>query len=56
MREPNAPDPAAADPAGLRKPDWLKVKVPQGERFHWIRERARTLKLHTVCEEARCPN
>jgi lipoic acid synthetase len=56
LREPNAPDPAAADPAGLRKPDWLKVKVPQGERFHWIRERARTLKLHTVCEEARCPN
>jgi len=39
-----------------RKPDWLKVKVPQGERFNWIRARARTLNLHTVCEEARCPN
>ena len=47
-----------ADPAVAtrRKPDWLKVKVPQGERFNWIRGRARTLNLHTVCEEARCPN
>ena len=40
----------------LRKPDWLKVKVPQGPRFNWIRDRARGLRLHTVCEEARCPN
>ncbi|HEX7928610.1 MAG TPA: lipoyl synthase [bacterium] len=38
------------------KPEWLKVKVPQGERFQWIKERARSLNLHTVCEEARCPN
>ena len=43
-------------PTPPRKPDWLKVKVPQGESFNWIRARARTLKLHTVCEEARCPN
>jgi lipoic acid synthetase len=42
--------------SALRKPDWLKVKVPQGERFAWIKGRARELKLHTVCEEARCPN
>ncbi|MEE8435400.1 MAG: lipoyl synthase [bacterium] len=40
----------------LRKPDWLKVKVPGGAQFNWIKERARTLRLHTVCEEARCPN
>jgi lipoic acid synthetase len=40
----------------LSKPDWLKVKVPHGERFTWIRDRARSLRLHTVCEEARCPN
>jgi len=39
-----------------RKPDWLKVRVPQGERFAWIRNQARSLRLHTVCEEARCPN
>ena len=40
----------------LRKPEWLKVRVPAGERYGWIRDRARGLKLHTVCEEARCPN
>lgn len=38
------------------KPEWLRVKVPQGERFSWIKGRARGLNLHTVCEEARCPN
>jgi lipoic acid synthetase len=38
------------------KPPWLKVKMPGSDRFHAIRQRARTLKLATVCEEARCPN
>ncbi len=51
-----AAQPAPGLPARLPKPAWLKVKVPQGERFTWIRDRARTLNLHTVCEEARCPN
>jgi lipoyl synthase len=54
LPESNTPERPAPGPS--RKPDWLKVKVPQGERFNWIRERARTLNLHTVCEEARCPN
>jgi len=52
---PPTPSPATPEPR-RRKPDWLKVKVPQGERYHWIRGRARTLRLHTVCEEAQCPN
>ena len=55
MRTPHAPD-AALGTASPRKPDWLKVKVPQGERFTWIKRRARELNLHTVCEEAHCPN
>ena len=38
------------------KPPWLKVRAPGGERYAWIKEQARTRKLHTVCEEARCPN
>ena len=38
------------------KPAWLKVKVPSGERYRWIGAQARSLNLHTVCEEARCPN
>ena len=60
---PVAAPPAPASAAGVRtgapripKPAWLKVKVPQGERFEWIRGQARALNLHTVCEEARCPN
>ena len=38
------------------KPKWLKVKLPGSERYHDIKQRARQLKLATVCEEARCPN
>ncbi len=38
------------------RPDWLKVKMPGGERYTRIKARARELKLHTVCEEANCPN
>ena len=38
------------------KPPWLKVKMPSGPRYNRIKARARTLKLHTVCEEAQCPN
>ena len=56
----SAPPPAQPriDPAGPRprKPAWLKVKVPTGERYQWIKARAQTLRLATVCEEARCPN
>ncbi|MES2638706.1 MAG: lipoyl synthase [Myxococcota bacterium] len=38
------------------KPEWLKVRMPSGERYTAIKARARELKLHTVCEEAQCPN
>jgi lipoic acid synthetase len=34
----------------------LKVKAPGGERYTWIKNQARELGLHTVCEEAHCPN
>lgn len=54
--EPAPPAKLATGPNPARKPEWLKVKVPHGERFTWIKERARGLRLHTVCEEARCPN
>ncbi|MFB6082622.1 MAG: lipoyl synthase [Halorientalis sp.] len=39
-----------------RKPDWLKVAPPSGERFTDIKETLRDHDLHTVCEEANCPN
>ena len=39
-----------------RKPEWLKVRPPGGERYAWIRKQRERLELATVCEEARCPN
>lgn len=39
-----------------RKPEWLKVKMPGGESHARLKETFRRLELHTVCEEARCPN
>jgi lipoic acid synthetase len=39
-----------------RKPDWLRVKAPGGESYVHIKETLRSRGLHTVCEEARCPN
>lgn len=39
-----------------RKPSWLKVRAPSGERYKWIKEQRQTLELSTVCEEASCPN
>jgi lipoic acid synthetase len=39
-----------------RKPDWLKMRPPSGQRFTEIRRELRDRDLHTVCEEANCPN
>jgi lipoic acid synthetase len=38
------------------KPPWLKVRAPGGERYSELKATFRGLDLHTVCEEARCPN
>ncbi len=42
--------------ARLPKPPWLKVPLPGGEGYTKLKQLARGLDLHTVCEEARCPN
>ena len=39
-----------------RKPEWLKIRPPGGGHYTVLKERARRLKLATVCEEAQCPN
>ncbi len=39
-----------------KKPDWIKVKAPQGDIYNETRDIARQFKLTTVCEEAGCPN
>ena len=38
------------------KPDWLKVRAPAGENYERLKILLRKLDLHTVCEEAHCPN
>lgn len=40
----------------LRRPEWIKVKLPTGENFSEVYRLVRDKKLHTVCEEAKCPN
>lgn len=39
-----------------RHPDWLKVKLPSGENYNYVRDLVKTNRLHTICEEAKCPN
>lgn len=39
-----------------RKPEWLKIRPPAGESYTQIKGMLREQKLHTVCEEAHCPN
>ncbi|MFI5310642.1 MAG: lipoyl synthase [Gemmatimonadales bacterium] len=45
-----------AEPLPERKPGWLKVRAPGGENYLHLKSMMRELDLHTVCEEARCPN
>ena len=47
---------ATTEPNRPRKPEWLKAKIPGGENYTGLLEIMRKEKLHTVCEEARCPN
>ncbi|TAK59459.1 MAG: lipoyl synthase [Bacteroidetes bacterium] len=42
--------------ATLRRPEWLKARVPGGENYARLKNLIDRHKLHTVCEEARCPN
>lgn len=47
-QQPEAPKP--------RRPEWLKAKIPGGETYARLKNLIDAHKLHTVCEEARCPN
>lgn len=47
---------SAMDPRPLRRPDWIKVRAPSGETYDQLQELMRRTSLHTVCEEAGCPN
>lgn len=40
----------------LRKPSWIRVRSPNSEKYYEVKKLLREHKLHTVCEEASCPN
>ena len=40
----------------IKKPDWLRVKLPIGESYKHVRQLVDTHKLHTICESGNCPN
>jgi lipoic acid synthetase len=43
-------------PIDTHRPEWLRVRLPGGENYAELKGIMRGLELHTVCEEARCPN
>ncbi len=43
-------------PPARRIPEWIKVRVHEGENFKQLKQLVTEQRLHTVCEEARCPN
>jgi lipoic acid synthetase len=45
-----------SEPVRERRPEWLRITLRTDDRFRELRQMVGELKLHTVCEEARCPN
>jgi lipoyl synthase len=43
-------------PKPMRRPEWIKVRAPTGETYERLKGLMRSKELHTVCEEAHCPN
>ncbi len=55
-QQPEKPEGQAVSQRPERRPEWIKVRAPSGETYEWLRTMMRSKALHTVCEEARCPN
>jgi lipoic acid synthetase len=49
-------NPEEIDTTPLRRPSWIRVRAPQGENYENLLHMMRQKSLHTVCEEAGCPN
>jgi len=49
-------NPSPASPRPLRRPEWIKVRAPSGEGVDQLQALMRQTSLHTVCQEAGCPN
>ncbi len=52
----NIDDIQESPPRPRRRPEWIKVRAPGGETYTQLRHLMRSKELHTVCEEAMCPN
>jgi len=52
---PEHPD-ARPHPPRTARPDWLRIRLATPANYHRVRGLVESLKLHTVCQEARCPN
>ena len=40
----------------IKKPEWFKIRLPAGEKYVKVKGLVKTHRLHTICEEAKCPN
>ena len=49
-------DPDVINTTPTRRPPWIKVRAPSGETYDHLKDMMRRKELHTVCEEANCPN
>ena len=49
-------NPETTETTPLRRPDWIRVRAPAGETYERLQTLMRSKELHTVCEEAMCPN
>src|SRR6202165_5121193 len=60
MNEPLIQIGQTASPAqrsdGKGRPEWIRIKLATSSTYHQVRNLVNSLNLHTVCQEARCPN
>lgn len=49
-------NPEKVDTTPIRRPSWIRVRAPSGETYEQLQKLMRQKSLHTVCEEAACPN
>ncbi|MFN5943261.1 MAG: lipoyl synthase [Bacteroidota bacterium] len=56
MQELPIINPISSEEIRVKKPNWLRVKLPIGEEYKHVRNLVDTHKLHTICESGNCPN
>jgi lipoic acid synthetase len=56
MQELPIINPISSEEIRIKKPNWLRVKLPIGEEYKHVRNLVDTHKLHTICESGNCPN